>query len=290
MIANAAFRERPKLAWRGGRAAPATRLVAEEKAVALTYSGSTYAVMMATPADLEDFGVGFSITEGIVEQADGIGSIELIDGDLGVEVRMWLDGDRTASLAARRRATVGPVGCGLCGIESLEQAARTAPQVASETVFHACDLIDAMRALAPLQHLNQATRAAHAAAFWRPSVGIGLVREDVGRHNALDKLAGALMREGGSLEDGFFSDGAVLLTSRVSVEMVQKTAMIGAPLLIAVSAPTTLAIRIADAAGITLVGIARDDGYEVFTHPGRIAFPGKAPPKTSDEFELISAG
>ena len=290
MIASAAFRERPKLAWRGGRAAPATRLVAEEKAVALTYNGSTYAVMMATPSDLNDFGVGFSITEGIVEQADGIGSIELIDGDLGVEVRMWLDGDRTASLAARRRATVGPVGCGLCGIESLEQAARRAPQVASETVFHACDLIDAMRALAPLQHLNQATRAVHAAAFWRPSVGIGLVREDVGRHNALDKLAGALMREGGSLEGGFLSDGAVLLTSRVSVEMVQKTAMIGAPLLIAVSAPTTLAIQIADAAGITLIGIARDDGYEVFTHPGRIVFPGKAPPKTSDEFELFPAG
>jgi FdhD protein len=285
MIASAAFRERPKLAWRGGRAAPATRLVAEEKAVALTYSGSTYAVMMATPTDLEDLGIGFSITEGIVEQADGIGSIELIDSDLGVEVRMWLDGDRTASLTARRRATVGPVGCGLCGIESLEQAARTPPQVASETVFHACGLIDAMRALAPLQHLNQATRAVHAAAFWRPSVGIGLVREDVGRHNALDKLAGALMREGGSL-----SDGAVLLTSRVSVEMVQKTAMIGAPLLIAVSAPTTLAIQIADAAGITLVGIARDDGYEVFTHPGRIVFPGKAPPKTSDEFELFPAG
>ncbi|SHG08370.1 formate dehydrogenase accessory sulfurtransferase FdhD [Bradyrhizobium erythrophlei] len=285
MIASAAFRERPKLAWRDGRAGPASRLVAEEKAVALSYGGSTYAVMMATPSDLEDFGIGFSITEGIVEQAGEIASIELIAGDLGVEVRMWLEGDRTASLAARRRATVGPVGCGLCGIESLEQAARTAPQVASETIFHACDLLDAMRALAPLQHLNQATRAVHAAAFWRASAGIGVVREDVGRHNALDKLAGAMMREGGSL-----SDGAVLLTSRVSVEMVQKTAMIGVPLLIAVSAPTTLAIEIADAAGITLVGIARDDGYEVFTHPGRIVFPGKARPKTSDEFELFPAG
>ncbi len=289
MIASAAFRERPKLAWRDGRAGPSSRLVAEEKAVALTYGGSAYAVMMATPSDLEDFGIGFSITEGIVEQAGEIASIELIDGDLGVEVRMWLEGDRTASLAARRRATVGPVGCGLCGIESLEQAARAAPQVASETIFRACDLLDAMRALAPLQYLNQATHAVHAAAFWRPSAGIGPVREDVGRHNALDKLAGALMREGGSV-----SEGAVLLTSRVSVEMVQKTAMIGAPLLIAVSAPTTLAIEIADAAGITLVGIARDDGYEVFTHPGRIVFPGKArpktsEPKTSEEFELFSA-
>jgi FdhD protein len=281
MIASAAFRERPKLAWRDGRAGPASRLVAEEKAVALTYGGSTYAVMMATPSDLEDFGIGFSLTEGIVEQAGEIASIELIAGDLGVEIRMWLEGDRTAALAARRRATVGPVGCGLCGIESLEQAAREAPQVASETIFHACDLLDAMRALAPLQHLNQATRAVHAAAFWRPSAGIGVVREDVGRHNALDKLAGAMMREVGSL-----SDGAVLLTSRVSVEMVQKTAMIGVPLLIAVSGPTTLAIEIADWAGITLVGIARDDGYEVFTHPGRIVFPGEARPKTSDALEL----
>ena len=272
MSASAAFRERPKLAWRGGRAASASRLVAEEKAVALTYGGSTYAVMMATPADLEDFGVGFTVTEGIVEHLDEVKSIELIDNDLGVEVRMWLDGNRTGSLAARRRATVGPAGCGLCGIESLEQAGRAAPAVASEVKFHARDLLDAMRALAPLQRLNQTTRAVHAAAFWRASGGIGQVREDVGRHNALDKLAGALMRDRRSL-----SDGAVLLTSRVSVEMVQKTAMIGIPLLIAVSAPTTLAIRTASEAGITLVAVARDDGYEVFTHPDRIVFPEAGP-------------
>ena len=276
MTASAAFRETAKLAWRGGRAASAFRPVAEERAIALTYGGSTYAVMMATPADLEDFGIGFSITEGIVAHAGEIGSVELIDGDLGIEVRMWLAGDRTTSLAARRRAMVGPVGCGLCGIESLEQAGREAPKVVSDTTFHARDLLDAMRALAPLQRLNQTTRSVHAAAFWRPSIGIGPVREDVGRHNALDKLAGALVRDARSPR----SDGAVLLTSRVSVEMVQKTAMIGAPMLVAVSAPTTLAIRIADATGITLVAIARDDGYEVFTHPDRIVFPGKAPTAT----------
>ena len=271
MTASAAFRETAKLAWRGGRAASASRPVAEERAVALTYGGSTYAVMMATPADLEDFGIGFSITEGIVAHAGEIGSVELIDGDLGIEVRMWLAGDRTTSLAARRRAMVGPVGCGLCGIESLEQTGREAPKVVSDTTFHARDLLDAMRALAPLQRLNQITRSVHGAAFWWASTGIAAVREDVGRHNALDKLAGALMRDGGSL-----ADGAILLTSRVSVEMVQKAAMIGAPMLIAVSAPTTLAIRTADAAGITLVAIARDDGYEVFTHPDRIVFSGKA--------------
>jgi FdhD protein len=135
----------------------------------------------------------------------------------------------------------------------------------SDTTFHAGDLLDAMRALAPLQRLNQTTRSVHAAAFWRPSIGIGPVREDVGRHNALDKLAGALARE--KVGAG---EGIVLLTSRVSVEMVQKTAAIGASLMVAVSAPTALAARMADTAGITLVAIARGDGFEIFTHPERI--------------------
>jgi FdhD protein len=140
-------------------------------------------------------------------------------------------------------------------------------RVDSHARFHARDLLDAMRLLPPLQRLNQRTRAVHAAAFWRASSGIGPVREDVGRHNALDKLAGALFRE-----DMPGASGAVLLTSRVSVEMVQKTAMIGTPVLVAVSAPTTLAIETADRAGITLVAVAREDGYEVFTHPDRIIF------------------
>ena len=260
------FSQHEEIAWRSGRATQASRLVAEETAVALSYNGSTHAVMMATPADLEDFGIGFTLTEGIVECAREIRSIELIPGELGIEVRMWLDGDRAAALAARRRAISGPVGCGLCGIESLEQARRTPPRVASSSsAFHAGDLLAAMQALAPLQMLNQQTRSVHAAAFWHPSSGIDPVREDVGRHNALDKLAGALLGEGLPV-----SGGVVLLTSRVSVEMVQKAAMIGAPVLIAVSAPTTLAIQTAEGAGITLLAIARDDGYGVFTHPHRI--------------------
>jgi FdhD protein len=267
MTIESVSNERTKLVWRGGAPTVSTRTVAEEKGIALTYGGSTHAVMMATPADLEDFGIGFSVTEGIVERPDEIDSIEIVESELGMEVRMWLDSRRTKRLVARRRAIAGPVGCGLCGIESLEEARAIPRRVDSDTRFRARDLLDAMRLLPPLQHLNQQTRAVHAAAFWRATDGIGLVREDVGRHNALDKLAGALVRETMPR-----SGGAVLLTSRVSVEMVQKTAMIGVPVLVAVSAPTTLAIEIADQAGITLVAIAREDGYEVFTHPERIIF------------------
>ena len=196
------FTRHEEIAWRGGQAMPTSRLVAEETAVALSYNGSTHAVMMATPADLEDFGIGFTLTEGIVENVSDIESIELIPSELGIEVRMWLDGDRAASLAARRRAMSGPVGCGLCGIESLEQARRAPLRVTSDVTFSARDLLAAMQALAPLQILNQQTRSVHAAAFWHPSIGIGPVREDVGRHNALDKLAGAIVSEGISAFEG----------------------------------------------------------------------------------------
>jgi FdhD protein len=272
MLTVSTFARHDEIAWRGGHATPTSRLVAEETAVALSYNGSTHAVMMATPANLEDFAVGFTLTEGIVEHASSIESVELMESELGIEVRMWLDGDRAANLAARRRAMSGPVGCGLCGIESLEQARRAPLWVASRATFDARDLLAAMQALAPRQLLNQQTRSVHAAAFWHPSTGIGPVREDVGRHNALDKLAGAMVGDGLSA-----SEGAVLLTSRVSVEMVQKAAMIGAPVVIAVSAPTTLAIQTAEQAGITLLAIARDDGYGVFTHPHRIVLPANAP-------------
>jgi FdhD protein len=285
MTANRAFAERAGLRWHAGRAFSASRPVAEETGIALTFDGSTHAVMMATPADLKDFGIGFAVTEGIVARADEIRSLDLIETDLGVEVRMWLAEGRTASLMARRRAIAGPVGCGLCGIESLQQARRAVPRVRKGAMFAARDLLEAMRALPPLQELNQQTRAVHAAAFWQAGCGIGPVREDVGRHNALDKLAGALIRHNRSV-----SSGAVLLTSRISVEMVQKTAMIGAPVLVAVSAPTTLAIRTADEAGITLIAVARDDGYEVFTHPDRIVFAaGMSRRKAPLSYDLPSA-
>jgi FdhD protein len=267
MTIDDALSERKKLIWRGGAPALSSRLVPEEKGVALTYGGSTYAVMMATPLDLDDFGIGFSITEGIIESANEIQSLDLIQNDLGIEVRIWLNSTRSDCLIARRRAIVGPVGCGLCGIESLEQACLAPRQVTSRSKFRARDLLNAMRALQPLQRLNQKTHAVHAAAFWSASKGMGPVREDVGRHNALDKLAGVLVRDNTPR-----GGGAVLITSRVSVEIVQKTAMIGVPVLVAVSAPTTLAIATAERAGITLVAVAREDGYEVFTHPDRIIF------------------
>jgi FdhD protein len=267
MDIDAASSQRKRLVWRGETPVLLSRNVAEEKAIALSYCGSTYAVMMATPADLRDFGIGFSMTERIVARAEEINDLEVVENELGIEVRMWLDPGRAQRLAARRRAIAGPVGCGLCGIESLEQACAAPRQVRSRSTFLARDILDAMRNMPVLQRLNQRVRAVHAAAFWHPATGISAVREDVGRHNALDKLAGALVRETAPR-----TSGAVLLTSRVSVEIVQKTAMMGVPLLVAVSAPTTLAIESAERAGITLVAVAREDGYEIFTHPNRIIF------------------
>jgi FdhD protein len=262
-----------ELIWRGGDPIPSSRIVAEERPVALTYNGSTYAVMMASPADLVDFGIGFSLTEGIVEHSTDILSIEVIDLELGCEIRMWLDSARGDRLAKQRRAMVGATGCGLCGVESLEQACRALPGVVSEGEFSSSQLLKAVQALRPLQHHNAITRAMHAAAFWDGD-SVKLVREDVGRHNAMDKLAGAMAGCGLPAERG-----AVLLTSRVSVELVQKAAMIGVPLLVAISAPTSLAIETADRAGITLVAVARDDGYEIFTHPSRLNF-GEIPAST----------
>jgi FdhD protein len=258
--------DKPELLWRGRDPIPSSRRVAEERPISLTFNGSTYAVMMASPVDLVDFGIGFSLNEGIVTDRDGIFSIDVVELDLGCDVRIWLDESHADLLAKRRRAMAGPVGCGLCGIESLEQACTQPPRISGRAEFRPLDVLKAMRSLRSLQPHHQATGAMHAAGFWDRGE-IRLVREDVGRHNALDKLAGAVARAG--LET---RQGAVLMTSRVSVELVQKAARMGAPLLVAVSAPTSLAIETAERAGVTLVAVARDDGYEIFSHPGRLIF------------------
>ena len=252
-------------AWRDGAASCGTRRIAEETAVALTYNGGTYAVMMGTPQHLKDFAVGFSLTEGVVQSADEIESIDVVELDDGIELRMWLAPEKAARINERRRHIAGPTGCGICGLESIAEAVRPVAIVPQGRRFSPQVIMAAMAAISPLQALNIETRSVHAAAFWTPSDGMVALREDVGRHNALDKLAGHLALEGLSA-----ADGMVLLTSRVSVEMVQKAASMGAPLLVAISAPTALAVRMADAAGITLCAIARADGFEVFTHPQRI--------------------
>lgn len=243
-----------------------TRAIPEETALALTYNGGTYAVMMGTPQDLQDFAIGFSLDEAIIRSPDDIEEFEIVDLDDGIELRMWLKQARAERLSERRRHIAGPTGCGICGIDSIAEAVRPAAVVTGGRSFSPREIMTAMQSIAPLQRINIETRAVHAAAFWTPARGIVALREDVGRHNALDKLAGALARDKISADEGM-----VLLTSRVSVEMVQKTAAIGAPLMVAVSAPTALAVRMADAAGITLAAIARADGFEVFTHPERVA-------------------
>jgi FdhD protein len=251
-------------AWRNGSTLIGERTLAEEVPVAFSYDGVTHAVLMATPDDLEDFALGFSYTEGIITAASEIAELAVVSVADGIVLRMWLTGDRSEAFAARRRRFVGPAGCGMCGLESLAEANRTIPMASYGLQVRRHDIAEAVAALPTRQLLNMQTRAVHAAAFWRCGQNL-VLREDVGRHNALDKLAGALLRTGRSA-----AEGIIVLSSRISIELVQKAGMMGAAIMAGVSAPTALAVRTAESTGLTLVGIARDDGFEVFTHPERI--------------------
>lgn len=256
--------------WRGAdpRARAVERLLAEEAPVGLSYDGKPHAVLMATPADLEDLAVGFTLTERIADFAD-IAGVDITPHAIGFSVNIALSPrGRKGRLAARVRTMEGRSSCGLCGVQRLSAAVRPLPPVTDGLRLTRCALQTALAALDAEQVLGRATRATHAAA-WADAAGMILMaREDVGRHNALDKLIGAGLRRGLSPCDGF-----ALITSRCSYEMVEKAAIAGFPVLVAISAPTALAIRKAEEAEMTLVALARADGHTVFTGAQRIVDP-----------------
>jgi FdhD protein len=245
-------------------------VVAEEVAVALVYNGISHAVMMATPCDLEDFARGFSLTEHIVEKPSEIYDIEVEDrgtafGGRGIEVNLQIANSRLAVLQERRRSMSGRTGCGLCGVDSLEAALRPVPATRATATVSRAAITRAMTALPGEQRINKDNGATHAAGWARADGSLLLVREDVGRHNALDKLAGALAKMDRGGEGGF-----VVVTSRCSYEMVQKAAAIDAAAIAAVSAPTSLAIETAEQAGLALVAFVRDNRLTVYAHGDRI--------------------
>jgi FdhD protein len=263
---------RRAFAFAGAGQPAGTRSLPEEAAVALSCNGVVQAVMMATPADLEDFARGFTLTEGLADPGEILAiEAEAVPG--GIDLRIWLVPAAAARLAARRRTMAGPVGCGLCGIESLAEAMRPVPAVTAGFALPAAEVAAALAALAGHQPLHDATRAVHAAALWRPGAGIVAAREDVGRHNALDKLAGALIAAGVAPGQGG-APGAGVITSRISLDLVQKAARIGLPVLISPSAPTAAAVRLAETAGIALCAQVRGGRFEVYGAAARITERG----------------
>jgi FdhD protein len=247
---------------RSGRPARRERALAAECPVSITYNGLAHAVMMATPSDIEDFLVGFSLTEEIVASAAEIESMDVRALELGLLGQVWIPADRQKTMMEHRRNLVGQTSCGICGLVELEQAVRrygpvaAVPQVDTAAVFAAFD------ALPERQVLNRETGAAHAAAFADRQGRILAVREDVGRHTALDKLIGHLARDGIDPASGF-----VAMTSRISFELVQKCLSRGIPMLAGISVPTALAVDLASSHRLTLVALARSDGFQVFSDP-----------------------
>ena len=279
---------RPVERLQAGRREPHVETLAEELPVALVYNGISHAVMLASPADLEDFALGFSLSEGIIDSPDDLLDAEILPADLGESVALAGTTERGLSvelkvtlrcfmrLKERRRALAGRTGCGLCGTESLAEAVRPVGREAACIEIEAAALERAMAALPSHQHLQKATGAAHAAAWCAPDGEVLTVREDVGRHNALDKLIGALARAGTDPATGF-----VVVTSRASYEMVYKAAHAGFGLLAAVSAPTGLAVRTAEAAGLVLAGFVRGDRAVAYSHTRRLLASAPAPVSSS---------
>lgn len=239
--------------------------LAEETPVALEFNGISHATMLASPTDLEDFALGFALSEGIVGAASDVRGIDLETRQDGIVVQLEIATACEVRLKQRRRAMAGRTGCGLCGVETLPEVLRPVAPVPAGPPIALAALLDAMRALRSRQPLHELTGATHAAGWAQPDGQLALVREDVGRHNALDKLVGALAKAG--LPAG---NGLIVVSSRASFEMVQKTASAGAPVLAAVSAPTALAVRLAQDAGLTLAGFVRDDKATLYTHPDRL--------------------
>lgn len=264
---NRAHRSAPVHRHDHATALVARHTIAVETPVAMVYQGMPHVVMMATPMDLEDFGLGFSLSEAIIAQPDEMSRIEPAEADQGILLKMHIDDQRFQALFDRHRFLPGRTGCGLCGVESLEQAIpelQAVPDgpggITPEAIYRAFqDLHD-------WQPEKQATGAVHGAAWCSSAGDIRLVREDVGRHNALDKLIGAMTRARMDFGDGF-----CLITSRCSYEMVQKAVQMGMGLIAAISAPTTLAVELADAHNLTLVALAREKTFTVYTHARRIA-------------------
>jgi FdhD protein len=244
---------------------PQHEAIAEEFPVAMVYNGLSHVVMMASPTDLEDFALGFSLTEGIIDSKSELTDCELFPAGEGIEARIEISARAFFRLKEHRRALQGRTGCGLCGVESLDQALRALPRLNSELRLPPAAIHKALDALPALQSLNRITRSLHAAAFCKPDGTIVAVREDVGRHNAFDKLIGALAKAGIDAGDGF-----AVITSRCSFEMAQKAISAGIPVLAAVSAPTHLAIKLAESYDLTLLALARSDSMKLFTGARRI--------------------
>ncbi len=264
--AEAGSAERDEWRLRGNALVAGRAPLAVEVPIALEYNGIAHAVMLATPGDLEDFALGFSLSEGIVRRAADLFEVEILPAPEGVTLALRIAEEAFAGLKQRRRNLAGRTGCGICGTESLDQVLRPiAPLARPAWKLSPAALARAAGALAAMQPLNRQTGATHGAAWCEVEGAIRLVREDVGRHNALDKLIGALMRSTETLGPGF-----ALITSRASVEMVQKAASAGIAVLAAVSGPTTLAVQTADALGVTLVGFTRGANFSVYAHPDRI--------------------